>query len=68
MSKEEIIAGTGTVALNIITWSGTIDAFELGQKVLTALLTAAMIVFYVYHTLEKRRSYLRKDKPSDPDK
>lgn len=52
----EIAAGAGTIALNIITWSGMIVAFEAFQKVITAIVTIAMIVYYVYGIVEKHKS------------
>lgn len=63
-TSEEIAVGAGAVMLNIITWSGTIDAFEIVQKTLTVLLTLAGLVFYGYQILEKRRAR-KKDLDND---
>jgi hypothetical protein len=52
----EIAAGTGTVALNILTWSGMIQSFEAFQKIVTCIVTIAMIVYYVYGIIEKHKS------------
>ncbi len=52
----EIAAGTGTVALNILTWSGVVESFEGFQKVVTCIVTLAMIVYYVYGIVEKHKN------------
>lgn len=53
---SEVAATSGTIVLNIVTWSGTLDVFEITQKALTIALTLAMFVFYGYQIMEKRRA------------
>lgn len=52
----DTIAVLATLVLNYITWTGVAEAFEVVQKIATCVVTIAMIVYYVYGIMEKRKS------------
>ena len=54
-ASGEVATGTGVVALNVITWTGLVDGWDLGQKILTAALTLAGIIHYVHLNRKQRR-------------
>lgn len=56
----DAIAGVGTVLLNIMTWSGMVEAMKGVQIVLTMAVSLAMIAYYVFGALEKHKSIKRK--------
>lgn len=63
----EIAAGAGTVALNVMTWSGMLDAMNGVQVFLTIGVSVTMLVYYVYGIIEKHKSINGKQKPDQSD-
>lgn len=63
----EIAAGAGTVALNVMTWSGMLDAMNGVQVFLTIGVSITMLVYYVYGIIEKHKTINGKQKPDQSD-
>lgn len=56
LSPWGLFAFLGTVLVNFLTWSGSYLTLPNIQQAGTVVVTALMIVFYVYSIIEKRKS------------